>query len=72
MCGDYDSVIGMQKSEPIRRFITGMPKARFEPAVGPATLCGLVVQTDDATGLAKAIHMIRFGGRLEQSSKSLV
>jgi calcineurin-like phosphoesterase len=72
MCGDYDSVIGMQKSEPIRRFITGMPKARFEPAVGPATLCGLVVQTDDATGLAKSIHMIRFGGRLEQSSESLV
>ena len=72
MCGDYDSVIRMQKSEPIRRFITGMPKARFEPAVGPATLCGLVVQTDDATGLAKSIHMIRFGGRLEQSSESLV
>ena len=72
MCGDYDSVIGMQKTEPLRRFITGMPKARFEPAVGPATLCGLVVQTDDATGLARSIHMIRFGGRLAQSSESLV
>jgi hypothetical protein len=72
MCGDYDSVIGMQKSEPIRRFITGMPKARFEPAVGPATLCGLVVKTDDSTGLAKSIHMIRFGGRLAQSFESLV
>jgi metallophosphoesterase (TIGR00282 family) len=72
MCGDYDSVIGMQKSEPLRRFITGMPKARFEPALGPATLCGLMVETDDATGLAKSIHMIRYGGRLDQTVESLV
>ena len=72
MCGDYDSVIGMQKSEPLRRFITGMPKARFEPALGPATLCGLMVETDDATGLAQSIQMIRYGGRLDQTVESLV
>ena len=40
MCGDYDSVIGMDKAEPMRRFLTGMPKGRFTPANGPATLSG--------------------------------
>ena len=40
MCGDYNSVIGMDKAEPMRRFITGMPKARFSPALGDATLVG--------------------------------
>ena len=69
MCGDYNSVIGMQKAEPLRRFITGMPKARFEPALGPATLCGLMVETDDATGLTKHIWMIRHGGLLSQSTE---
>lgn len=64
MCGDYDSVIGMQKEEPLRRFITGMPKGRFEPARGEATLSGLLVETDDATGKAVSVQMIRRGGRL--------
>ena len=65
MCGDYDSVIGMDKAEPLRRFITGMPKGRFEPAEGEATLSGVYVETDDRTGLAKRVRMIRVGGRLE-------
>ncbi|MEO0680903.1 MAG: TIGR00282 family metallophosphoesterase [Pseudomonadota bacterium] len=64
MCGDYDSVIGMQPEEPMRRFVTGMPKGRFQPALGPATLCGVFVETDDATGRAAAIHPVRLGGRL--------
>ncbi len=67
MCGDYNSVIGMDKAEPMRRFITGMPKARFTPADGAATLSGLYVETDDRTGQAKVVRMIRDGGRLEQS-----
>jgi 2',3'-cyclic-nucleotide 2'-phosphodiesterase len=66
MCGDYDSVIGMQKLEPLRRFITGMPKTRFEPAEGPATLSGVYVETDDRTGKATRVRMIRNGGRLEE------
>ena len=41
MTGDYDSVIGMEKEEPVRRFIQKTPGSRFEPANGPATLCGL-------------------------------
>lgn len=67
MCGDYDSVIGMTKLEPIRRFITGMPGGRFEPATGEATLCGLFVETDDRTGQALRARPVRVGGRLEGS-----
>jgi metallophosphoesterase (TIGR00282 family) len=71
MCGDYDSVIGMDKAEPLRRFITGMPKARFTPAMGEATLSGLYVETDDRTGLAKRVEMVRQGGRLTQSGPTM-
>ncbi|MFV1496648.1 TIGR00282 family metallophosphoesterase [Phaeobacter sp. JH20_02] len=68
MCGDYNSVIGMEKAEPMRRFLTGMPKNRFTPAEGPATLSGVFVETDDRTGAAKSIRMIRVGGLLEQAT----
>ena len=68
MCGDYNSVIGMDKAEPMRRFITGMPKARFTPALGEATLSGVFVDTDDRTGQARSIKMVRAGGRLEQAA----
>jgi metallophosphoesterase (TIGR00282 family) len=68
MCGDYDSVIGMEKMEPLRRFITGMAKGRFEPAAGPATLSGVYVETDDRTGKATKVRMIRIGGRLQEAT----
>lgn len=68
MCGDYNSVIGMEKTEPMRRFVTGMSKGRFQPALGEATLSGVLVETDDRTGKATAIHMIRDGGRLQASN----
>ena len=64
MCGDYNSVIGMEKAEPLRRFITGMPKARFTPASEEATLSGLYVETDDRTGKATRVEMVRQAGRL--------
>ena len=64
MCGDYDSVIGMDKAEPLRRFITGMPGGRFSPAEGEATLSGVFVDTDNRTGLAAAVSPVRVGGRL--------
>jgi 2',3'-cyclic-nucleotide 2'-phosphodiesterase len=67
MCGDYNSVIGMDKAEPMRRFVTGMAKGRFEPASGEATLSGLYVETDDATGKATRVEMVRDGGRLAQA-----
>ena len=68
MCGDYNSVIGMEKAEPMRRFLTGMPKARFTPATGEATLSGVYVETDDRTGAAKRIEMVRQGGLLQQAA----
>ncbi|QYX56361.1 TIGR00282 family metallophosphoesterase [Roseovarius sp. SCSIO 43702] len=67
MCGDYLSVIGMEKDEPMRRFVTGMPGARFEPATGEATLSGVYVETDDRTGRATRIEMVRQGGRLREA-----
>jgi metallophosphoesterase (TIGR00282 family) len=65
MTGDYESIIGMQKDEPLRRFTLGIPSSRFEPALGPATFSGVAVETDDATGLALRIAPVRAGGRLE-------
>jgi len=68
MCGDYNSVIGMDKAEPMRRFITGMPKARFTPALGEATVSGVFVDTDDRTGKARDVRMVRVGGRLQPAT----
>ena len=67
MCGDYDSVIGMDKAEPLQRFLRKLPVERMKPAEGEATLCGLAVETDDATGLAVKIAPIRIGGLLAPS-----
>jgi metallophosphoesterase (TIGR00282 family) len=63
-CCDYDSVIGMDKEEPLRRFSTGINRERFRPASGEATVCGVYVETDPNTGLAVRIDPIRIGGRL--------
>ncbi len=65
MCGDYQSVIGMDKTEPIRRFITGMSKERFRPAEGDATLSGIVVDINN-DGLADKISPFRYKGLLNQ------
>jgi metallophosphoesterase (TIGR00282 family) len=65
MTGDYDSVIGMDKNEPLQRFLHRIPSGRFEPALGEATLCAVAVETDDASGLALRIASVRLGGRLE-------
>ena len=68
MCGDYNSVIGMEKDEPLRRFVTGMPKGRFTPAGGEATLSGVYVETDDRSGAATRVAPVRLGGRLEAAA----
>ena len=67
MCGDYDSVIGMKKDIPIDRFTRKLPTARLEAADGEATLCGVFVETDDATGLAKRVAPVRLGGVLSEA-----
>ncbi|HEY5106559.1 MAG TPA: TIGR00282 family metallophosphoesterase [Caulobacteraceae bacterium] len=66
-CADYDSVIGNQKEEPLRRFTTRISGGRYRPAEGPATVCGVYLETDDATGLARRIDPIRIGGRLSET-----
>ena len=66
-CADYDSVIGNQKDEPLRRFTTKISGGRYQPASGPATVCGVFVETDDRTGLAVRVEPIRVGGRLKES-----
>lgn len=67
MCGDYDSVLGMEKDEPISRFLRKIPSGRFTPATGEATVCGVAVEVDDASGLATAIEPVRLGGRLTRA-----
>ncbi|MFL2770288.1 MAG: TIGR00282 family metallophosphoesterase [Rhodospirillaceae bacterium] len=64
MCGPYDSVIGMDAGIAVRRFVDAIPGERLEPANGPATICGVLVQTDDETGLAVSVHPLRDGGIL--------
>ncbi len=65
-CADYDSVIGMDKAEPLQRFTRKISTGRFSPATGPATLCGVFVETN-SKGLAARIEPVRVGGRLKQT-----
>jgi metallophosphoesterase (TIGR00282 family) len=67
MTGDYDSVIGMAKDEPLTRFLRRISSGRFEAASGPATLCAIALETDSATGLAARVAAVRLGGCLEQA-----
>ncbi|MGO4665028.1 TIGR00282 family metallophosphoesterase [Bosea sp. 2YAB26] len=68
MCGDYDSVLGMHREEPVRRFLQKVPGARLEPATGPGTLSGVAVDIDDATGLARAVWAVRLGPHLSEAT----
>jgi calcineurin-like phosphoesterase len=65
MCGDYDSVIGMEKDVPIARFTRKLPTERLSAAQGDGTLCAVFVETDDSTGLARRVSPLRVGGRLQ-------
>jgi metallophosphoesterase (TIGR00282 family) len=67
MCGDFDSIIGVETDEPLNRFLTGIPSGRFTPAEGEATLCGVAIETDAKTGLTVKISPVRVGGTLSQS-----
>ena len=67
MCGDYNSVIGMDKEVPISRFTNPGSKGRLQPAKDEATLCAVFVETDDDTGLAKSVAPVRIGGRLMET-----
>jgi len=71
MCGDYDSVIGMAKENAAARFWHKMPGERLHPATGEASVCGVFVETDDATGLARRIEPVRTGGRLSPAMPAI-
>jgi metallophosphoesterase (TIGR00282 family) len=64
MCGDYDSVIGMDKGTAAARFWRRVPGERLAPSEGIATLCGVFIETDAKTGLAARAEPVRLGGRL--------
>lgn len=70
MCGDYNSVIGMDAEEPLGRFLSKIPSGRFKAASGPATLCGFAVEIDDRTGLASNASPVRLGGILGSTEPS--
>jgi hypothetical protein len=67
MTGDFESCIGMNKDEPLNRFLRKLPGSKFEAATGPATMCAIAVETDDGSGLAKRVGAVRLGGILEQA-----
>ncbi|MGC1693701.1 MAG: TIGR00282 family metallophosphoesterase [Pseudolabrys sp.] len=67
MTGDFESVIGMNKDEPLNRFLRKLPGSKFEPALGLATLCAIAVETDDTSGLAARVGAVRLGGILEEA-----
>jgi calcineurin-like phosphoesterase len=71
MTGDYDSVIGMNKKAAVQRFRSDLPGPRLTPALGDATLCAVLVVTDDRTGLALSIEPIRCEGRLSPTHPDL-
>jgi metallophosphoesterase (TIGR00282 family) len=60
MCGDYNSVIGFAPEGPLQRFLTKIPKTKMEPATGEATLCGLLVETNDTTSLASSCKLVQY------------
>jgi metallophosphoesterase (TIGR00282 family) len=68
MCGDYNSVLGMNPEEPVNRFLTRIPKGRMEPSLGEGTLSGLAVEINPKTGLALKAKALRIGGALRPSS----
>ena len=67
MCGDYDSVIGMNKENSINRFLKKKSIKHF-PATGEASLCGVIIDCDTKTGLAKNIENFIYGGDLKKSN----
>ena len=65
MCGDYNSVIGMNRDNSLKKFLRDSSASKHYPALGEATISGLMVQADDETGLAKKVEPIIVGGALE-------
>ena len=67
MCGDYNSVIGMNRDNSLKKFLKDPSAVKHYPALGEGTISGLMVSADDDTGLAKKVQPIVFGGSLEST-----
>ena len=67
MCGDYNSVIGMNRENSLKKFLKDPTAIKHYPALGEATISGLMVIADSATGLAKKVEPIIFGGSLHNT-----
>ncbi len=66
MCGVYDSVLGMDKDEPVNRFVSRVNGSRFSPVTGEAAISGVVIEVDDGSGLARNISPLRLGPDIRQ------
>ena len=66
MCGDYNSVIGMNRDNSLKKFLKDSSAENHFPALGEATISGLLVTADDETGLAKKVQPIILGGSLQE------
>ena len=64
MCGDYNSVIGMNRDNSLKKFFKDSSAKKHYPALGEATISGLMVKADDETGLAREVEPIIIGGVL--------
>ena len=66
MCGDYNSVIGMNKENSLKKFMKDSTAKQHFPALGKASISGLMVVADQKTGLAKKVQPIIMGGSLQE------
>ena len=66
MCGDYNSVIGMNKENSLKKFLKDPTATKHYPALGEASISGLIVDADEKTGLAKKVFSIILGGSLQE------
>ncbi len=64
MCGDYDSVIGMNKDNSLKKFLKDKSAKTHYPATGEGTISGIIIEADEKTGLAKNVSRIIKGGAL--------
>ena len=66
MCGDYNSVIGMNKENSIKRFLKQKDAVKHFPSEGEGTLSGIIIEADEKSGLAKKVYRIILGGTLSK------
>lgn len=69
MTGDYNSVIGMEKNAAIERFAKSHTTSHLSSAIGEGTMCGVIVEIDEQTGLAKSISQVQNGGVLAEAPR---